>query len=52
LILAVPRFIFGTGEWNVGSFRLNFIEFVMVVDDLLHFMDWVKDCWENGVELV
>ncbi len=51
-VLAVPRFIFGAWEWNVLSFRLNFIEFVIFVDDLLHFMDWVKDCWENGVDLV
>jgi hypothetical protein len=52
LILADPRLIFGVGEWNVASFRLNVLELVMVVDDLLDFMDWVKDCWENRVELV
>jgi hypothetical protein len=51
-ILANPGFIFGIGEWNVFSFRLYFLELVMIVDDLFDFRDWVKDGGENSVDLV
>lgn len=52
LIFTDPRFIFGVGEWNVASFKVNFIELVKFVDDLLDFIDWAKDRWENRIDLV